>query len=369
MTFEIINPVSYGQDLVYTFFFKDNVGNAVYAVNSVIISILPGTNTYTLDFDFQTPTHNSELKLIFLQGAGTVQMTMTNTSTVEFSEVVVQELQLLTYGEYISLPAILPDITQLELLKNYMQMFCLLPVIDEPNKTVTLIKFDDILLNIPNCYDWSNKLDLTEDAEITFIQDSYGQSNNFTYKQDGDEPKPIGTDGVITINNSNLEKEKDVVELIFAGTNSVVRCSGLNVPNIGIFENGEYKSEREPRVLVNTIQSLGGGFVRLDDGTNYQNVSTISIPHFIDAAQTFNLGFGNNLLDTYYDLLSNILSGVKLVKILVMINVSDISKLDFTRPVFIQKYEAYFYISSIKGFSYTESKSTLVELVKLNING
>ncbi|CAB4218229.1 hypothetical protein UFOVP1605_14 [uncultured Caudovirales phage] len=369
MVFEIINPVSYGQQLLYTFFFKDNNGNTVYAANSVIINMLPGTNTYTLDFEFQTPTHNSELELIFFQGVGTTQMTMTNVSTVEISNVEVQELQLLTYGEYLSLPAILPDITQLELLKNYMQMFCLLPVIDEPNKIVTLVKFDDILLNVPNCYDWGNKLDLTEDAEITFIQDSYGQNNNFIYKQDGDEPKPIGTDGSIVINNSNLEKEKDVVELVFAGTNSVVRIEGANVDNIGIFENGEYKSEREPRVLVANIQTYPYTITLQDSGMTAYAVVTFSRPYFIDASQTFNLGFANNLLDTYYDLIADVLGRVKLVKVLVRLNVSDISQLDFTRPVFIQKYESYFYISSIKGFSYTESKSTLVELVKLNING
>ncbi|CAB4183550.1 hypothetical protein UFOVP1106_2 [uncultured Caudovirales phage] len=369
MILEINNPDVTATDLFLSFIFMSNTGAQVYAAPPQIVSCLPNTNQYVLEYEFTTPTHNSELVLGFLQAAGTPQMTITTNSTVQFTEVVVQELQLLTYGEYLSLPAILPDITQLELLKNYMQMFCLLPVINEPNKTVTLVKFDDILLNITNCYDWSNKLDLTEDAEITFIEDNYGQNNNFTYKQDGDEPKPIGTDGSITINNSNLEKEKDVVELVFAGTNAVIRCEGINVPNIGIFENGEYKSEREPRVLVANIQSLGGGFVRLDDGTNYQNVSTISIPYFIDASQTFNLGFGNNLLDNYYDLLSQVLSRVKLVSILVRLNASDISQLDFTRPVFIQKYESYFYISSIKGFSYTESKSTLVELVKLNING
>lgn len=275
----------------------------------------------------------------------------------------------LEYGQLININSLLPDITQLELLKNYMQMFCLLPVIDEPNKTVTLVKFDDILLNVPNCYDWSNKLDLTEEHEITFIDDNYGQTNNFKYKQDGDEPKPIGTDGVIIISNSNLEKEKDVIELVFAGTNSVTRCEGLQVDNIGIFENGEYKSEREPRVLVADIQTYPYSITLTDSGATSYAASTFSRPYFIDSTKAFNLGFGNNLLANYYDLLSNVLSGVKLVKILVRLNVSDISQLDFTRPVFIQKYEAYFYISSIKGFSYTESKSTLVELVKLNING
>lgn len=276
----------------------------------------------------------------------------------------------LEYGQLINLNLVLPDITQLELLKNYMQMFCLLPIIDEPNKIVTLVKFDNLLDNIPNCYDWSSKLDLTEDAEISFIQDNYAQNNNFIYKQDGDETKPIGTDGIIVISNQNLEKEKDIIELVFAGTNAVVRCSGLNVDNIGIFENGEYKAEREPRVLVNDIQPLsGGGYVVLDDGTDYRNVYTLSIPYFIDANKTFNLGFGNNLLDNYYDLISDVLGRVKLLKLLVRLNASDINQLDFTRPVFIQKYEAYFYISSIKGFTYTESKSTLVELVKINING
>lgn len=369
MTLEITNPDVIPIQLFPSFIFRNNVGAENYAVSPQILNILPNTNQYVLEFDFLTPSHNSELLIGFLQTAGTLQMIITTNTTVEFSNVEVQELQLLTYGEYISLPAILPDITQLELLKNYMQMFCLLPVIDEPNKTVTLVKFDNILDNIPNCYDWSNKLDLTEEAEISFIQENYAQNNNFIYKQDGDETKPIGTDGVIRINNQNLEQSKDIIELTFAGTNSVVRLEGLNVGNIGIFENGEYKSEREPRVLVANIETYPYSITLTDSGATSYAASTFAVPYFIDSTQTFNLGFGNNLLDNYYDLISDVLGRVKLLKVMVRLNASDISQLDFTRPVFIQKYEAYFYISSIKGFTYTESKSTLVELVKINING
>ncbi len=298
-------------------------------------------------------------------------------SYVRIKDVTILQDGLLKYigsyqqKNYLTVGQILPDMLQSDFLKAYMQMFCLLPVIDEANKRVSLIKFDKLLQNTPNCYDWSNKLDLTEDAEITFIEDNYAQNNNFKYTQDGDEPKPIGTDGVITIRNQNLEKEKekDIIELIFAGTNSVQRCEGLQVDNIGIFLNGEHKEVRIPRILVADIISNTTNISLTDDISAAVIPADCSIPYFIDASQTFNLGFGNNLLDNYYDLLSQVLSRVKLVKILVRLNVSDISQLDFTRPVFIQKYESYFYISSIKGFSYTESKSTLVELVKINING
>lgn len=379
-TFIIENLEFFNTDMYFEY--RYSAGIPTEAVGNFIITTTPGTFTYEQTIEVEISKRydmvEDEVPYIFFRAyvsTALSSLTILNGTTLEIFDVEIIEPYLIKYNtsltplRYLTLTSILPDITQLELLKNYMQMFCLLPVINEFNKTVTLVKFNTLLDNISNCYDWSSKLDLTEEVEITFIDSNYAQSNKFIYTQDGDEPKPIGTDGTIVINNQNLEKEKTIIELIFAGTNSVERLEGLQVDNIGIFENGEYKSEREPRVLVANIETYPYSITLADNGATSYAVVTFARPYFIDDSQTFNLGFGNNLLDTYYNLLEEVLSRVKLVKLLVRINASDISQLDFTRPVFIQKYESYFYINSIKAFSYTESKSTLVELVKINING
>lgn len=343
--------------------------NNIYANPQLdIINVPVGVSTITQTYRISL-TQKNVFFGITLRTNATNQLEIQANSTVEISNVVIRELQLLIYGQFLSLSAILPDITQMDLVKNYLQMFGLLPVIDEVQKTIRLIEFDKILANIGSAYDWSDKIDYAEDESLRFILSDYAQKNKFIYTQDGDEKKPLGTDGEINIENENLELEKDVVELIFAGTNSVLRCVDNNIAQIGIFENGEYESEREPRVL-NIYRKTLGGDLTLTDGTDTEVISDeIPVPYFIDSERDFNLGFSNNLLENYYELLSNVLNRAKILTVAVRLSAADISQLDFSRPVFIQKFESYFYISSVKGFSYTESKSTLVELVKLNING
>jgi len=335
--------------------------------NGTSFAVIPGTHDYTVVLDYSSSAGD---ELLFNISSFTTADVIVETATIEISDVVIQELQLLIYGQYISLPAILPDITQIEFLKNYMQMFCLLPVVNEQLKTVTLVKFDSILDNIGNAYDWSDKIDWSEDYELKFIENNYGQNNYFKYTQDGDEPKPIGTDGNIQISNGNLEFEKEAVELIYAATTSKLRLYDNQIAQIGIFEEGEYTNEKEPRILNVRRGFNSSGKQLVDTLFNYTVVSgAVNIPYFIDAQQSFNLGFENNLLPNYYDLLTNVLSRVKILRLSVRLNAVDVANLDFTKPVWIKKFESYFYISSIKGFTYTESKSTLVELVKINLNG
>jgi hypothetical protein len=347
------------------------------------INIIPGIHIYShsvrLDISVMSDNPQEDVFLnIKAYSYNGLFVNVMNNSTIEFSNVVINKPLNLNYSsstvqdkyDYATLSSLLPDITQIEFLKNYMQIFCLLPIVNDIDRTMRLIKFDSILTNTQNAYDWSDKLDLTEPAEIKFIQTEYGQHNKFIYTQDGDEQKPEGTDGEITINNSNLEFEKTAVELIFAGTKANIRLYDNSLSQIGIFTDGEYENEKEPRIL-NVKRGFASSDKQLVDSLYHFTIigGSVNVPYFIDASQSFNLGFGTNLLSKYYQLLTDILGRVKVVKQYVRLSAAEISMIDYSRPVWIAKYESYFYISSIKGFTYTESKSTLVELVKINLNG
>lgn len=269
------------------------------------------------------------------------------------------------------------DYTQVEILKNYLLMLGLILVVDEVNKKIIFEKFDKVLNNISSAYDWSNKLDLTEEAEIVFIGGAYGQNSNFKWTSDDPEPKPTGTDGVILIDNQNLEKNVTVVELEWASSFQKILLNELSIPTIPVFTSGIPQNDLTQRILYHR-KYTSAELDPIGDLTYYRSGTLIPplvvsddipVAWFINPSQENNLGFANNILDTRYTALQTIIPRYKNVKLLVRLNASDINQLNQLNPVFIQKYEAYFYISAIKGFSYTESKSTLVELVKLNING
>jgi len=376
--FEVRNNLGIPLDLVL------RVHDAFGVINTYTVNILAGaTIPYNISLlNTEMRANGNVYAGIFIDmqaSSGTAGAIEILTSTITFSNVIlVAERPNEAYSHFgsregfVTPSSIMPDVTQIEIFKNYLLMFGLIPSVNEITKVVTLVAFDKLISNLSRAYDWSDKLDFSQEAETKFLLDNYAQNNWFRYKQDGEEIKPAGTDGNIQIANGNLELEKDIVQLIYAGTNMVTRLEDNVVPNIGVYLGGVKQDSREPRVLIldNKTPADIGGNVTYDDTTSTQVLSdTIPMCYFILDGKVLNLGFQNNLLPSYYELISDVLNRVKITTMLVRLSAADISTIDFTRPVWIQKHESYFYISSIKGFSYTENKSTIVELVKLNING
>jgi hypothetical protein len=85
----------------------------------------------------------------------------------------------------------------------------------------------------------------------------------------------------------------------------------------------------------------------------------------MNAGKSENLGFGNNLIERNYQGLISVLTRTKIVTEQLRLDALDIQQLDFLKPVYLSKHNAYFYISKISGFTYGSSESTEVELVKL----
>jgi hypothetical protein len=243
--------------------------------------------------------------------------------------------------------------------------------VDEENKTVTLWTFNEIEKNINNGLDWSAKLDLTEEPEVKYLIDEYAQSNAFKWMKDEEEQQPSGTNGYILIGNENLEPEKEIVTLDFASTFSDLMLLNIPVPRIGIFEVLEYKKEKKPRLLILHRQAPDD-FADTSDfiyRLNFQSetlsgADLIPLCRFINTDFDYNLGFGNSLLD-YYSAIRNITTNYKQVSCMLRLNASDINQLDFLKPVYIKYFNAFFYVSKIKGYKAGSSESTQVELVKI----
>jgi len=292
-----------------------------------------------------------------------------NTITLEITNVVLdtfnEGLEYSTDIQAFTTPSsLLPDWKQSQLFSNYLKMFCGLISVDEYEKTVTLFPFSDIVKNIHNGKDWSDKLDLTKVDEKKFAFD-YSQINNLTYKADDTVTKPNGTDGVILIDDENLDGLGDMVKLDFAASEMVTRLNGQTIPQIkmwsGVGGSDEQKDEVEQRVLV--VKFVDIPFDYTDGSTPVTVTTDIPLPYFI-SSETFNLGFENNLL-RYYEAFIDVLDRTKILTLDLRLNASDINQLDFSVPVYIQYFGAWFYISQVKAYEPNSYNSTQVELVKL----
>lgn len=77
------------------------------------------------------------------------------------------------------------DFSQTDLVRYVMNAFCIIAVPNEQQKTLTFVQFDDVPSNQPE--DWSDKLDLSEDATITPEYGSYQKSNILSYSNDSSD--------------------------------------------------------------------------------------------------------------------------------------------------------------------------------------
>lgn len=271
-----------------------------------------------------------------------------------------------SFNGYIVPTALFGDITIPELLKAYCQMFGLIINVNELTKTATLSKFDTVRAN-NSIYDWSDKLDLSEEVEITFADEAYAKINRFTYTEESGEDKPTGTDGTIEINNEGLNDEETLIELPFAATGVDEMLKKITLNNIGLLEEGKLRNSKELRVLrlnrVDAADLSDTSSLTYKDGTSTTVVSTdIPLTYFNGAN---GLGFGEKLLADNYVALSEVMARYKKVTALFRLNEADINQLDFTRPVYVSYFNAYFYIAKISEYAPGENESTKVELVKL----
>lgn len=476
-------------DIEYTFSFEVRNSNALLSITLSVNLGLEGVRTYVI-LPSTTVTHTVTISktdadnpgletnggypigVSFWDNAGG-QLEITSNTTLTISKVTIKEQIDLVYGDYVSTSGALPDMLQSELLKNYLQLTCSIITVNEVSKIVYIKPFSVLQKNISSAVNWSDKLDLSILPEISFAGDYYAQSNKMLYKQDGEEIKPIGTDGVIEIDNANLPAEKNIIELIFAGTNRVGRLSlnpdptdlenELYINRIGLLteqsQDGNYQttstdtftvgtgsktftvqaglsfketdrvgiseygggtgymegvitaysgtsmtiavdcysgsgsisgwelklvgpldlSDAEPRVLfLNKVDS--STFPNTTDGIEFfsapstvnnfpegnQTVTTnIPLTWFIDKSHANNLGFADSLIADYYGSILDLVERYKKVTVGIRLNAVDINRLDFTKPVFIQYFNAYFYINKINGYQPGDNNSTEVELVKI----
>lgn len=276
----------------------------------------------------------------------------------------------LSFGGIVSTNNCLADIKQSDFFKDTCIRYCLVPIVDEDNKKVTLFEFSEIKNNIQNAVDWSDKLDQTDDHSIEFKIDSYGQRNLVQHKEDKFvDTIPNGSNGIILINNQNLELEKVLYESPFAPSETVKRLNNRKVvyinlhDGVSLIDSASFKNGVESRTCY---QYKDNFTVTYTDGTTNTIVSSnIPMTWFIDNSKPYSAGFSSNQLDYSVDLIA-ILQQLKIVKADIRLNILDIINLNYFYPIYIAEFNSYFFLSKINQFDYTSNESTKVELIKLN---
>lgn len=243
------------------------------------------------------------------------------------------------YYTYYPIGSNLPDISVVDFIKQICWLFGLFAI--KSDTGVSFISVNKIIDNKNKAVDWSKKLVPTgwTAKETSYTFGDFAQKNYFRYEENENAKS---ADGYMVVQNKTLDYEKDLVKLPYTagGDNGDMRA----VPYFKWSEDGttvelEDCGDRIMQLVI-SFDSQGKEDARLDfSDLKFQNrVSR----------------FG---LSSYQDLIKSPF----VIKDTFRLTEIDLKNLDYTIPVYIERYAAFFAIISIK----SQGDYSECELLKL----
>lgn len=250
-----------------------------------------------------------------------------------------EDVQSVSYNQYYPIGINLPDISVVDFIKQICWLFGLFAI--KSDTGVSFIPVNKIIDNRDKAVDWSKKLVPTEwtAKETSYTFGDFAQKNYFRYEENENAKS---ADGYMVVQNKTLDHEKDLVKLPYTagGDNGDMRA----VPYFKWSEDGttielEDCGDRIMQLVI-SFDSQGKEDARLDfSDLKFQNrVSRFGLSSYQDLIK---LPFV--IKDTF-----------RLTEI-------DLKNLDYTIPVYIERYAAFFAIISIK----SQGDYSECELLKL----
>lgn len=199
--------------------------------------------------------------------------------------------------------------------------------------------------------DWSRKVILNDRGEIwrpegtEFTMGDYAQTNTLDYDNDEDA-EMLNTQGIISIDNENIERENELVSLNFSAsanrlcnnpnsihdktTFAVVPCYDVKKDKDGNTTDVTY-NKPSPRILAMRA-TTSDGFAHFEYG------------YF---PRTMYFGGSEGIVAKRYAAYQRILKKFRMITVYVKLTVVDICDLDYTRRVYLDVYGCYFAIYSV----------------------
>lgn len=250
-----------------------------------------------------------------------------------------EDVQSVSYNQYYPIGSNLPDISVVDFIKQICWLFGLFAI--KSDTGVSFIPVNKIIDNRDKAVDWSKKLVPTgwTAKETSYTFGDFAQKNYFRYEENENAKS---ADGYMVVQNKTLDHEKDLVKLPYTagGDNGDMRA----VPYFKWSEDGttvelEDCGDRIMQLVI-SFDSQGKEDARLDfSDLKFQNrVSRFGLSSYQDHIKSPFV-----IKDTF-----------RLTEI-------DLKNLDYTIPVYIERYAAFFAIISIK----SQGDYSECELLKL----
>lgn len=199
--------------------------------------------------------------------------------------------------------------------------------------------------------DWSRKVILNDRGEIwrpegtEFTMGDYAQTNTLDYDNDEDA-EMLNTQGIISIDNENIERENELVSLDFsASTNR----TGWNPDHsdwpfafVPCYEEQTVNGAKEVDYSAPSARILADVNTTIEDGNG-----TVGRYRHGLFPRTMYFGGSEGIVAKRYADYQRILKKFRMITVYVKLTVADICNLDYTRRVYLDVYGCYFAIYSV----------------------
>jgi hypothetical protein len=268
--------------------------------------------------------------------------------------------KIIPINSFLDIPSVIPPIKQRDFVKAILQLFAVTIQNDNYSQVLNFTTFKEMVEK--DAIDWSIKLDTKREIKVSYRFDGYSQENKLVWAKN-DKDTTYGN-GVINIDDETLDKSSNAIELPFASTIEGNLFPELfKVADIPLFNAAGERQKVEPRLLmINRNQSWIG--LELMDGINGNITINGNYPFaYFTRAGNKGLHFETDLIPEYYKSIEEVLNKCKIVTCYLDLQESDIQALDFSVPVYIEYFNARFYINKVE--EYTGNESTRCELIRL----
>lgn len=199
--------------------------------------------------------------------------------------------------------------------------------------------------------DWSRKVILNNRGEIwrpegtEFTMGDYAQTNTLDYDNDEDA-EMLNTQGIISIDNENIERENELVSLDFsASTNR----AGWNTDHsdwpfafVPCYEEQTVNGAKKVNYSAPSARILADVNTPIEDGNG-----TVGRYRRGLFPRTMYFGGSEGIVAKRYAAYQRILKKFRMITVYVKLTVADICNLDYTRRVYLDVYGCYFAIYSV----------------------
>jgi hypothetical protein len=269
-----------------------------------------------------------------------------------YFEIVSVSAENTTWNRWLELNNHLPDITIGKFIKEVGNIFAAIYDVNEFTKEIEIIRLDEIAANKVEAVDWSDKLDLSIPFDVTFILDGIGRTTKFKWSSDLKYSKSL------LVFNEQIRETENYIEsdADYSDDRSI-----LLMPSPTIFMPLWDENSRR----VNLDGKLRFAIAR-DETTFFlrYSPSLISAAHkvaYFDYDNSpYSLDWSKLYDDYFWQLLVPMIDRVQKVTAYFKLNDLDIQSFRFKYPVFISKFNRYFFVDEIAEYTGSEQSTKVV---------